>query len=139
MPHNPSRLKVLERAFALAVDVHKLADRHQAEIARVSPGMRSQLLRAVDSIALNITEAAGHTSPTRTSAQLMVAIASANEVELQLRLGRALDVIAADYDTLIDEVIAIRKMCFGLRRHLQQNRAGESSRQNRDGDRSIEK
>lgn len=135
---------VLDRAFALAVDVHKLTDRFQTEIARVSPGMRAQMLRAVDSIALNITEAAGHISPARTAAQLMVAVASANEVELQLRLGRALDVIPADYDTLIDEVIEIRKMCFGLRKHLQQsragepsreNRAGESSRKNRDGDR----
>ena len=139
MPHNPSRLKVLERAFALAVDVHKLADRHQAEIARVSPGMRSQLLRAVDSIALNITEAAGHTSPARTSAQLMEAIASANEVELQLRLGRALEVMPADSDRLVGEVIEIRKMCFGLRRHLQQTRERDSSRQNPDGDRSIER
>lgn len=139
MPHNPSRLRVLDRAFALAADVHKLADRHQAEIARVSPGMRSQLLRAVDSIALNITEAAGHTSPARTSAQLMEAIASANEVELQLHLGRALEVMPADSDRLVGEVIEIRKMCFGLRRHLQQTRERDSSRQNPDGDRSIER
>jgi four helix bundle protein len=118
MPHNPARLRVLDRAFALTVAVHQLADDLQESIARTSPGMRAQMLRAADSIAFNITEAAAHDSPRQTLAQLRTAIGSANELELQLRLAAALRAVPASVAQLIDEVVEIRKMCYGLRKHL---------------------
>jgi len=118
MTNNPNTLNVVKRAFALSVDVHRMADRCQAEMARLSPGMRNQLLRAVNSIALNLTEGAGHESPARTASFCTVAVGSCNEVELQLRLARALDAIPSDYDPLIDEVTEIRRMIFGFRKHV---------------------
>lgn len=87
-------------------------------MARLSPGMRNQLLRAVNSIALNLAEGAGHQSPAKTAAFCNTAIGSCNEVELQLRLARALDIIAADYDPLVEEVIEVRRMTFGFRKHI---------------------
>ena len=118
MAHNPLSLKVVQRAFALSVDVHRMADLAQDAMARLSPGMRNQLLRAVNSIALNLAEGAGHESPAKTAVFCNTAIGSCNEVELQLRLARALDIMSADYDPLIDEVIEVRKMTFGFRKHI---------------------
>lgn len=115
MPHNPHRLQVVQRAFVLSVDVHRMADRHQDSMSRRSPGMRNQLLRAVNSIALNLAEGAGHQSAAKTATCCTTAIGSCNEVELQLRLVRALDAIPAEYEPLIDEVIEIRRMTYGFR------------------------
>ncbi|WP_396222199.1 four helix bundle protein [Gemmatimonas sp.] len=118
MAHNPHALQVVQRALALSVDVHRLADRCHESMARVSPGMRNQLLRAVNSIALNLAEGAGYQSPSRTASFCTTAIGSCNEVELQLRLARALNAIPDDYDVLIDEVVEIRKMSYGFRKHV---------------------
>ena len=118
MPHNPRNLQVVQRAFALSVDVHRLADRHQDAMAHSSPGMRHQLLRAVNSIALNLAEGTGHDAPAKTASFCSIAIASCNEVELQLRLALALQAIPAEYDTLIEEVIEIRRMTYGFRKHV---------------------
>lgn len=126
MAHNPHTLQVVQRAFALSIDVHRLADRCQDSMSRVSPGMRNQLLRAVNSIALNLAEGAGHQSPARTASFCTVAIGSCNEVELQLRLARALKAIPAEYDVLIDEVVEIRKMSYGFRKHVLGRRENEA-------------
>ena len=118
MTHNPLSLKVVQRAFALSVDVHRMADQAQDAMARLSPGMRNQLLRGVNSIALNLAEGAGHASPAKTAAFCNTAIGSCNEVELQLRLARALNIVSADADLLIEDVIEVRKMTFGFRKHV---------------------
>jgi four helix bundle protein len=118
MTHNPLSLKVVQRAFALSVDVHRMADQAQDAMARLSPGMRNQLLRAVNSIALNLAEGAGHVSPAKTAAFCNTAIGSCNEVELQLRLACALKIISSDHEPLIEEVIEVRRMTFGFRKHV---------------------
>jgi four helix bundle protein len=107
MAHNPQKLEVVRRAFALAVTVHRLADEYTMAMARVSPGMRAQLLRAVDSIALNLTEGAGCESPSKTATFCTTAIGSCNEVELQLPLASALEVIPSNKDDILDEVIEV--------------------------------
>lgn len=118
MSHNPHRLQVVQRAFAFSVEVHRMADRHQDAMSRLSPGMRHQLLRAVNSIALNLAEGAGYPSAAKTATFCTTAIGSCNEVELQLRLARALDAIPVEYEPLIDEVIEIRRMTYGFRKHI---------------------
>ena len=118
MAHNPQKLEVVRRAFALAVTVHRLADEYTAAMTRVSPGMRAQLLRAVDAIALNLTEGAGYDSPTRTASFCTTAIGSCNEVELQLRLASALDVIPSTTDSILDEVIEVRRLIYGFRKYV---------------------
>jgi four helix bundle protein len=118
MPHNPHRLHVVQRAFVLSVDVHRMADRFHDAMARVSPGMRNQLLRAVNSVALNLAEGAGHQSAAKTAVFCTTAIGSCNEVELQLRLARALEAVPSEFDALIDEVIEVRRMTYGFRKHI---------------------
>ena len=119
MPLNPRRLLVLDRAFALAVTVHQLADRHQASMARVSPGLRAQIVRAVDSIPFNLAEAAGQLSSGRCAQHLAIAIGSCNELELQLRLAGALEALdPARANLLIAEVGEIRAMTYGLKRRV---------------------
>lgn len=95
-----------------------MADRFQDAMARLSPGMRNQMLRAVNSIALNLAEGAGYQSPAKTATFCTIAIGSCNEVELQLRLARALDAVPADFDSLIDEVVEIRRMTYGFRKRV---------------------
>ena len=119
MSLNPRRLLVLDRAFALAVSVHQLADRHERSLARVSPGLRAQLLRAVDSIAFNLAEAAGMASPGRCAQHLSIAIGSCNELELQLRLASALEALdTAQANLQIAETGEIRAMTYGLKRRV---------------------
>ena len=93
-------------------------------MTRLSPGMRNQLLRAVNSIALNLAEGAGHQSPAKTASFCSTAIGSCNEVELQLRLARALDAVPSEYDMLIDEVVDLRRMIFGFRKHVLERTQG---------------
>ncbi len=119
MSLNPNRLLVLDRAFALAVSVHQLADRQQRSLARVSPGLRAQLLRAVDSIPFNLAEAAGQASPGRCAHHLAIAIGNCNELELQLRLASALEALdSAQANLLITETGEIRAMTYGLKRRV---------------------
>jgi four helix bundle protein len=127
MAHNPQKLEVVRRAFALAVTVHRLADEYTVAMARVSPGMRAQLLRAVDSIALNLTEGAGYESPTKTASYCSTAIGSCNEVELQLRLASALEVIPPNKDYLLDEVIEVRRLIYGFRKYVLTRQSGSNS------------
>ena len=48
-------------------------------------------------VALNLAEGTGHLSPAKVAALCNTAIGSFNEVELQLRLARARDIIWAHY------------------------------------------
>ncbi|WP_291164105.1 four helix bundle protein [Gemmatimonas sp. UBA7669] len=119
MPHNPARLKVIDRAFALTVEVHRLAEQHADGLSARGPGLRSQMLRAADSVASNLTEAAAFDSPKRCESFLRVAIGSCNELELQLRLAVALCAFPDIANDWIDETIVVRKMIFGWRKYLQ--------------------
>lgn len=64
-------------ARALSYSVHGAADEL---IARRSPGLRSQLLRAVTSVPANIAEAEQQTSDAQALNFLRIALGSANEV-----------------------------------------------------------
>jgi len=68
-------------ARALAYSVHGAADEL---IARRSPGLRSQLLRAVASVPANIAEAEQQTSDAQALNFLRIALGSANEVGAHL-------------------------------------------------------
>ncbi len=85
--------------------------------------MRSQMLRAADSITLNVAEATGHDTASRVVAQLMIAVGSCNELEIQLKLGDALGLLGTSGPVLIKEVQEVRMMLFGFRRRLLGNPA----------------
>jgi len=68
-------------ARALSYSVHTAADEL---IARRSPGLRNQLLRAVASVPANIAEAEHQTSDAQALNFLRIALSSANEVGAHL-------------------------------------------------------
>ena len=77
-------LRVLDASLALSGAVH-------AASAPVStgwtPGLRSQLFRATDAIAANIAESGQHQSLQQRTRYLTIALSSAEEVGVHLRLA----------------------------------------------------
>ena len=89
--------------------------------SRVAPGLKAQLLRSVGSIAANIAEGAGHETKSQFAHFITIAIGSANEAETHLALAQGLNMLPDSLaESLEDEVRQIRRMLFGLRKHLQQ-------------------
>ena len=115
---NHSTLVVWHRANAFSVAVHRAA---QEFPARGAPGLKAQLLRSVGSISANIAEGAGHETNAQFAHFVTIAIGSANEAEAHLTLAQGLELLTASTgESLQDELRQIRRMLFGLRKHLQQ-------------------
>ncbi|MCA0377095.1 MAG: four helix bundle protein [Gemmatimonadetes bacterium] len=119
MPHNPSRLRVLEQATSLADDLHRLLDQQYDQVAHTSPGVRVSLLRAVDAIPAAILDAASQRSTTRTVTLLLAAASHCNDVERQLHLASALGALDAGADRLLLRVQAVRRQLYGFKRYLE--------------------
>jgi four helix bundle protein len=117
MTHNPNRLTVIAKAKQLAVGVHEACDRHRASLKQQTPTLRTQLLRATDSILLNLAEGARKESTASFIYFLDIAIASCNEVEVQLELALSTHAIPTAAP-LLDQVIEVRRMSIGLRKRL---------------------
>ena len=79
-----------QKAHGLAVTIHRIST--DADF-RSTPGLRSQLLRAVDSVPANIAEGAGKPSESEFSRYLDIALGSAREVDNHLMLAAALGCI----------------------------------------------
>jgi four helix bundle protein len=77
-------LKVLDAAHLLAAHVHTAA---AALDGRASPGLRSQLLRAVNSVPANIAEGARQNSRPQFLRYLRIARASLDETSAHLRVA----------------------------------------------------
>lgn len=113
---NHHNLKVWHRANSLSLDVHRAA---KAMRSADAPGLKPQLLRAVESIAANIGEGAGDRTPAEFARFITIAIGSANETETHLMLAFGLDLIPKpEAARLLDELHQIRRMLFGLRKFL---------------------
>jgi four helix bundle protein len=113
---NHHKLQVWHRANALSLDVHRAARRIRASAA---PGLKTQLLRAVGSIAANVGEGAADRTPAEFAHFVTIAIGSANETETHLLLAFGMELIPkADGARLLDELDQIRRMLFGLRKFL---------------------
>ena len=84
---------------------------------RGAPGLRSQLLRAVASIAANIAEGSGKRSEVEFVRYLEIALASAREAENHILLARdtgALDAGVAN--ALLRDAEEVGRILFGLQR-----------------------
>ena len=109
---NYRRLKVWEKAHALAVTVQGIADRIPR---RNNTALIDQLRRSALSIPANIVEGAGCASDKEFARFLQIALSSANEVEYHLQFAADVGVIPqAVYSKHQPEVIEIRKMLFAL-------------------------
>ena len=84
------KLIAWQKAHALAIGVHVVSS--EADF-RSTPGLRSQWLRAVDSVPANVAEGAGKPSEAEFARYLDIALGSVREVDNHLMLAAALGCI----------------------------------------------
>jgi four helix bundle protein len=110
------KLKVWQRAHVMALDVHRVAGQIRGP---KHASLRSQIIRAAMSVPTNIVEGCGQQSAREFSRFLRIALNSTSELEYHLLAARDLEAVrASDSLTLISQVIEVRKMLYGLLRHL---------------------
>jgi len=109
------KLLVWQKAYAIELDV----DRITARMRGRKGALRTQLVRAVNSISANIVEGSGQASPREYARYVRSAITSSKESEHHLLVARDTNAIGRiDADSVIAGVIEVRKMLHGLRRYL---------------------
>jgi four helix bundle protein len=111
---NFRKLKVWEKAHALAVAVHALTE----EMPRKSnTELIDQLRRAALSVPANIVEGAGSATNKEFARFLKIAFSSANELEYHLQFAADTGVVPqVIFSARQAEVVEIRKMLMGLMR-----------------------
>jgi four helix bundle protein len=109
-------LMVWQRARSLSVAVHEATRSIRGGEA---PGLRTQLRRAAMSISATIAEGAGRHTRADFARFISMAIASASEVEHHLMQSDDLGVMdRIAVAKLIERVVEVRRMLYGLRRAL---------------------
>lgn len=110
------KLLVWQKAHAMALDAHQVAGRIRGS---KHSSLRSQIIRAAISVSANIVEGSGQQSAREFSRFLRIALNSASELEYHCLTARDLRVIRdSDSLTLRSQAIEVRKMLYGLLRHL---------------------
>jgi four helix bundle protein len=110
------KLRVWQKAHTMALDAHQVAGRIRGTNHL---SLRSQIIRAAMSVPANIVEGSGQQSVREFSRFLRIALNSTTELEYHLLAARDLRVVrASDSLTLTSQVIEVRKMLYGLLRHL---------------------
>jgi four helix bundle protein len=118
------KLKVWQKAHAMALDIHRIA----GEIRGTKhASLRSQMIRAAMSVPTNIVEGCSQQSTREYSRFLRISLNSTSELEYHLLAARDLEAIkASDSLTAISEVIEVRKMLHGLLRYLASHSEDQS-------------
>ena len=113
-------LEVWKKAHELALDVHRTL----AKTKKLHPTSKSQISRAVNSIAANIVEGCGKVSRQELGRFSDISIGSASELEYWLLLSKDLGQLTdQDHERLSANTIQVRKMLFGLRRAIKNGKA----------------
>ena len=109
---NFRELRVWQAAEELAVQAHRTLSRTRGA---GSKPLCNQLLRAVMSVPINIVEGNAHASPRERARFFGYALASAWEVEGHVQLAIDVGIISIkDYEILLERVINVRRMLYGL-------------------------
>ena len=109
---NFRELRVWQAAEELVVHSHRTLARVRGSQSKT---LCDQFLRAAMSVPTNIVEGNAHASPRERARFLGYALASAWEVEGHVQLASDLGMITTkDYETLLDRVINVRRMLYGL-------------------------
>jgi four helix bundle protein len=108
------KLEVWSLACGLADRIHVMVD---CLPPRERKNMGEQLLRAADSIHMNISEGCGLNSDPQLAKHVRIALGSANEVEDGIeRLGHRRTLPASHHDLLADATVLRRKLGAFLKR-----------------------
>lgn len=111
------KLKAWQKSHQLALEIYKVSQSFPKEELF---GLTSQIRRAISSVPTNIAEGCGRDSNKDFAHFLQIAIGSASEVEYELLLAHDLQYINKDeYERLISEMVAIRKMIVKYRAELR--------------------
>jgi four helix bundle protein len=114
---NFRNLLVWEKAHRLSLDVHATASAIRGSNHTT---LKSQLIRAAESVAQTIVEGCGEQTPSEFARYLRSSLNSANEVEYHLLVGRDRDVIRPkDFENLTGRTIEVRRMLYGLLRKVE--------------------
>ena len=115
------KLEVWRKAHALALNVHRASLKIRgAQFV----SLRSQLTRAAFSIPTNIVEGNGQESPQQFARFVRFSLNSSSELEYHLLAARDLQVMSAtDFKSLIAQTVEVRKMLYGLLRHLERSKS----------------
>jgi four helix bundle protein len=114
------KLKVWRKAHALALNVHRASLKIRgAQFV----SLRSQLTRAAFSIPTNIVEGNGQESPQQFARFVRFSLNSSSELEYHLMAARDVRVMTdTDFKSLTSQTVEVRKMLYGLLRHLDRSR-----------------
>ena len=118
------KLLVWEEGQQFAADVY-------GALRRVSNsgGLRSQLLRAAQSIPANVAEGARRRTAAEFAHFLQTAIASASECESHLDLLQRCEILPSDVSgTLIADVVRVRRRLIALRKAVLVNAVSPPTR-----------
>ena len=106
----------------MALNAHQLAGRIRG---RDNSSLRSQIIRAALSVPANIVEGCGQQSARGFSRFLRISLNSTSELEYHLIAACDLRLVSGStLLTLMSQVIEIRKMLYGLLRHLASKSTG---------------
>jgi four helix bundle protein len=109
-------LKVWQKAHALALATHRVAGRIRRS---QHASLRNQMIRAAMSVPANIVEGRSQQSEREFARFLRIALNSTTELEYHLLTARDVGAIReSDSLTLTSQVIEVRRMLYGLLRHL---------------------
>ena len=113
-------LKVWRKAHALALNVHRAALKIKgAQFV----SLRGQLTRAAFSIPTNVVEGNGQESPQQFARFVRFSLNSSSELEYHLMAARDVEVMTAtDFKSLTAQTVEVRKMLYGLLRHLERSK-----------------
>jgi four helix bundle protein len=117
-------LKVWRKAHALALNVHRAALKIKgAQFV----SLRGQLTRAAFSIPTNVVEGNGQESPQQFARFVRFSLNSSSELEYHLMAARDVEVMTAtDFKSLTAQTIEVRKMLYGLLRHLERSKLAQA-------------
>lgn len=119
------RLRVWEAAHEMSVNI---ANALHLRFETKTPGLRSQILRAAQSIPSNIAEGCGKRTNPELARFLDISIASANEFEEHLLYARDTSQISdLTAEFFLGRVEAVRKMLFALLRRVEEQTAGHEN------------
>jgi four helix bundle protein len=108
------RLIAWQKAHAFSIAVHAA---YQSKRVNVSPGLRSQILRAVNSISDNLAEGCAKRSRLELGRYADMAYASAKEVENDLIKSRDLGILSrVVFEDLVTQGDEVAHLCFALAR-----------------------
>jgi len=109
-------LKVWQKAHGMAMATHRVAGRIRGS---QYAALRSQMIRAAMSVPTNIVEGRSQQSEREFARFLRIALNSTTELEYHLLTALEIGAIRkSDSLTLTSQLIEVRKMLYGLLRHL---------------------